>query len=110
MVNAVKRHPQVHINWQSVECEIRVQATCIQELICHSRPETHIEQGDCDDRNSTVNPGARERSLDGLDSNCDGDELPKLGPNRFEEAKGIIDTDKDGALSLEEFSAACARS
>jgi len=64
--------------------------------------------GDCDDHNDTVYPGARERSGDGLDSNCDGDERPKLGPDRFKEVLGLIDTDKDGAISLEEFEAACA--
>ena len=67
-----------------------------------------LTAGDCDDFNDTIHPGARERSGDGLDSNCDGDERPKLGPDRFKEVLGLIDTDKDGAISLEEFEAACA--
>lgn len=71
---------------------------------------TTTEDGDCDDKNSAVHPGARERSGDGVDSNCDGDELPKLGEDVFSKALGIIDTDKDGAISFEEFDAACAAS
>jgi hypothetical protein len=69
-----------------------------------------VTAGDCDDANRTIHPGAREVSFDGVDSNCDGDELPKLGEDRFSAALGIVDTDKDGAISLEEFEAACARS
>ena len=85
-------------------------ATSTTALIDADGDGVTVEAGDCDDRNHTVRPGARERSLDGRDSDCDGDELPTLGENKFEAAKGIIDTDKDGVISLEEFSAACARS
>lgn len=66
--------------------------------------------GDCDDRNDRVNPEARERSFDGVDSNCDGAEVPKLGADRFEEALALLDGDGDGAVSLAEFEAACATS
>lgn len=68
----------------------------------------HAAPADCDDFNNTVHPGARERSFDGIDSNCDGEELPALGEDRFAEALGVIDTDEDGAISLAEFDAACA--
>lgn len=66
--------------------------------------------GDCDDFNNTIHPNAREYSLDHVDSNCDGEDLPALGENRFDEALGLMDTDLDGAISFEEFSAACAAS
>lgn len=68
------------------------------------------EKGDCNDKNDTVFPGARERTGDGIDSNCDGDERPALGDNHFADILGLIDTDMDGAISFEEFSAACAKS
>ncbi len=66
------------------------------------------EGGDCDDLNRATFPGARERTGDGVDSNCDNDEMPSLGPNRYADALGIMDTDEDGKISFEEFSAACA--
>jgi mono/diheme cytochrome c family protein len=66
--------------------------------------------GDCDDVNAAVFPGARERSHDTVDSNCDGDELPSAGADRFADVIGIIDTDEDGAISFNEFAAACADS
>lgn len=66
------------------------------------------DDGDCDDKNSTVFPGARERSGDGIDSNCDGEEVPSLGENHIAEIMGLVDTDMDGAISFEEFAAACA--
>jgi hypothetical protein len=65
--------------------------------------------GDCNDRNDAVYPGARERSLDGVDSDCDGADNPTLGEDRFAEALPLIDADGDGAVSLSEFEAACAR-
>lgn len=65
---------------------------------------------DCDDTNSSIYPGARERSLDGVDSDCDGDDMPALGEDRYAEAVGIMDTDEDGTISFAEFSAACERS
>ncbi len=68
------------------------------------------EAGDCDDLNRVVVPGAREVSFDGVDSDCDGDELPALGEDRFDEALGLLDTDEDETISLAEFEAACARS
>jgi Putative metal-binding motif len=67
-----------------------------------------VDDGDCDDKNSTVYPNARERSGDGIDSNCDGDEKPALGENKIMEIMGLVDTDMDGAISFEEFAAACA--
>lgn len=66
--------------------------------------------GDCNDRNETVYPGARERSHDGLDSDCDGADLPSVGSDRYAEALPVFDTDGDNAISFEEFEAACAGS
>lgn len=66
--------------------------------------------GDCNDRNDAVYPGARERSYDGADSDCDGEELPSLGSDRYGEALALLDTDQDGAISLAEFDAACTAS
>ncbi len=75
--------------------------------------------GDCDDENRLVYPGADEISHDGLDSNCDGDDLPVAelvwSPGQPEEdnlvdALAAFDSDGDGVISLAEFSAACARS
>ena len=65
---------------------------------------------DCDDTNSSIYPGARERSFDGVDSDCDGDDMPAMGESRYAEAVGIMDTDDDGTISFAEFSAACERS
>ncbi len=66
--------------------------------------------GDCDDRNDTVFPDARERSGDGVDADCDGKDDPRLGKDRYADALPLLDQDQDGAISLEEFDAACAES
>ncbi len=66
------------------------------------------EDGDCNDTDSSVYPGTRERTGDGVDSNCDGNERPELGEDLFAKALGLVDTDADGAISFEEFEAACA--
>jgi hypothetical protein len=63
--------------------------------------------GDCNDHNDAVYPGARERSYD---SNCDGDDFPASGEDRYAEALPLLDTDGDGGISLEEFEAGCAES
>jgi hypothetical protein len=67
-------------------------------------------EGDCDDHNNTVFPGARERSFDGVDADCDGEDQPSLGDDRYDEALPTLDDDGDGAVSLAEFEAACAGS
>ena len=64
--------------------------------------------GDCNDRNDGVFPGARERSFDQVDSDCDGEDMPSTGEDRYAEALPLLDTDGDGAVSFEEFDAACA--
>lgn len=64
--------------------------------------------GDCDDHNNRVYPGADERSGDGIDSDCDGEDAPALGEDLYEPALALMDTDHDDAISLAEFSAACA--
>jgi len=67
--------------------------------------------GDCDDRNNTIYPGARERGLDGVDSDCDGEERPALGGNALTpELLAELDLDGNGELSLGEFEARCALS
>ena len=65
--------------------------------------------GDCDDLDASIHPGARERTADGTDSNCDGEERTTLGEDRFAEALGMIDADRDGAISYDEFELACAQ-
>lgn len=74
---------------------------------------------DCDDRNRSVHPDAAEVSLDGVDSNCDGEELPVpelvwsaslQGEENAVDALALLDEDADGAVSLAEFTALCARS
>lgn len=66
------------------------------------------EAGDCNDKDASVYPGARERTEDGVDADCDGNERPALGPDLFDQVVGLIDTDEDGAISFDEFEAACA--
>ena len=74
------------------------------------RDGVSVEDGDCDDFDRRAYPGAREWTRDGVDSNCDGEDDPALGENRFEEALASMDSDDDGTLSFEEFSAACEQS
>jgi hypothetical protein len=76
-----------------------------------------VDEGDCDDQNRLAHPDATERSGDGTDSNCDGDELPVLelvwaagGDDNVVDALELLDDDEDGAVSLAEFAAGCAES
>ena len=68
-------------------------------------------EGDCDDLNDTVYPGARERGLDSVDSDCDGEVQPALSDNVLTPALlAEIDLNGDGEISLGEFEARCALS
>jgi mono/diheme cytochrome c family protein len=69
-----------------------------------------VADGDCNDLNNVAYPGARERSYDGLDANCDGADNPTLGEDRYDQALAELDDDGDGEISLDEFTAACAES
>ena len=75
-------------------------------------------QGDCDDSNSQINPGAEDRAVDGFDQNCDGidgpdldqdgyvdlaaggndcnDNNPNVNPGATEDPTDGLDTDCDG--------------
>lgn len=68
------------------------------------------KDGDCNDHNDGVYPGAREQSYDELDADCDGEDMPAGGEDRYADALPLLDTDGDDAISLEEFDAACAES
>lgn len=66
--------------------------------------------GDCNDHNDAVYPGAREHSFDGVDSDCDGADLPYGGDDRYAEALPLLDADQNGEISFAEFDAACTAS
>ena len=69
------------------------------------------EEGDCDDQNNRIYPGARERNLDDIDSNCDGKDAPRLSNLLDDEVIfAALDLDEDGELSFEEFEAGCTES
>jgi Putative metal-binding motif len=74
-------------------------------------------QGDCDDFNRLAFPGAEERSGDGVDSDCDGEDAPimalvwgKEAEENLIDAAELMDSNGDGAVSIEEFNAQCAKS
>lgn len=67
-----------------------------------------VADGDCDDFNDTVYPGAPESGNDDLDTNCDGSNTPGAGDEVSEQAFPLLDTNSDGEISLEEFAVACA--
>ena len=66
--------------------------------------------GDCNDHNDAVYPGARERGGDAVDSDCDGEDTPVLGDDLYDDALPLLDTDQDDEVSLDEFDAACVES
>ena len=70
------------------------------------------EEGDCDDQNNRIYPGARERNLDDIDSNCDGKDAPRLSSNLLDDEAifAALDLDEDGELSFDEFEAGCTES
>jgi mono/diheme cytochrome c family protein len=81
------------------------------------RDGVNVAEGDCDDFNNLIYPGAEERSGDGLDSDCDGDELPvaelvwgATSQDNLVDAVELFDEDDDGMISEAEFALACARS
>lgn len=77
-----------------------------------------VEDGDCDDFNNTMHPGALEIGADGVDSNCDGldgSAMTLVWSSSDEgddavDALAAFDADDDGDISLEEFAAGCAES
>ncbi|XYH96542.1 MopE-related protein [Sorangium sp. So ce1128] len=83
----------------------------------HDRDGVTPRAGDCDDFNNTIHPGADERNLDSIDSDCDGSDAPaktlvwsgEPGPDLVD-AVALMDADGDGQISFDEFSAACAES
>lgn len=75
-----------------------------------------VADGDCNDFNDSVFPGAPEVALDGEDSDCDGEDAPAMNlvwsaaeTNNTVDALAAMDADEDGSISLEEFNAQCAR-
>ena len=76
------------------------------DLDCNDAGEAHLSTptGDCDDGDSTINPGATE-TCDGIDNNCDNltDEvIPTSGLGAYYEISVCDDSDDDGLLDLSE--------
>jgi Putative metal-binding motif/Cytochrome c len=76
-----------------------------------------LAQGDCDDLNHAVYPGAQERGADGIDSDCDGEDAPvmklvwgKEADENLVDAVELMDVDADGTVSIDEFNEQCAKS
>jgi Putative metal-binding motif len=79
-----------------------------------------VADGDCNDFNDAVFPGASELSLDAVDSDCDGEDAPAVTlvwsseataetPNLID-ALALLDADEDGTIAIDEFEAGCAKS
>ncbi len=76
-----------------------------------------VADGDCDDFNDTIYPGAPETGWDGVDSDCDDEDGPTIhaehpGPRSFEDFVQLCDSSAalDGSLrpGLIELHAACS--
>ncbi len=48
------------------------------ECPAHDSPHHVLLSGDCDDTSSAISTGAEELALDGIDSNCDGEDAPLI--------------------------------
>ena len=59
-----------------------------------------VAQGDCDDADPTVKPGAEDRTVDGLDQDCDGIDGPDEDGDGFVDAAAGGDDCDDGDAAI----------
>lgn len=81
------------------------------------RDGVSLGDGDCNDFNDAIFPGAPELALDGVDSDCDGGDSPAMTlvwsstPDADQvDALALLDMDHDGTISLAEFNEHCGHS
>ncbi len=69
--------------------------------LCSQPPGTSTESGDCDDTNPEVNPDAEEIANNGIDEDCDGEDLISSVNNEEHSLLDVYPNPSNGLITIE---------